>query len=431
MLENTVLDGAPLPSLPSWYGERMSLEASARPTTAPRAITDLERRRGLNVILAGTFLMYFGFFLCIPLIAVRFVDGLGWSAASVGLILGARQITQFGLTMFGGALADRFGPKRLMLLGMFVRGLGFAAMGFADSFGLLLAATVLSALGGAMFESPRMAAIVALTDAQSRTRFLSLAATVGGVGMTLGPLVGSWLYSANFAVVCVAAGASYVLGMLFTWPLLPDVRSGATQHLTEGLGLALRDRRFMAFVLILIGVWFGSTQLSISLPLRAAAVSGVQQTAGWVYTVNALLVVGLQYPLLRALERRLETMRIVVLGTCVIAAGFVLIAFAAQTWVFLVAVGVFSLGQLIALPAQQAMGANLANPKAMGSYFGVQAISQAVGGSLGSVTGGALYGLGLQLHVPALPWLSFASIAALTAFGLSRLNWNSSFEVRG
>ncbi len=406
----------------------MSLEVSVRPKTALRGITDLERQRGLNVILAGTFLMYFGFFLCIPLIAVRFVDGLGWSAASVGLILGARQITQFGLTMFGGALADRFGPKRLMLSGMFVRGLGFAAMGFAGSFGGLMAATVLSALGGAMFESPRMAAIVALTDAKSRTRFLSLAATVGGVGMTLGPLVGSWLYGANFALVCVAAGASYVLGMLFTWPLLPDVRSGATQHLTEGLGLALRDRRFMAFVLILIGVWFGSTQLSISLPLRAVAVSGQQQTAGWVYTLNALMVVGLQYPLMRALERRLEPMRIVVLGVCVVAAGFALIAFASQPWAFLVAVGVFSLGQLIALPAQQAMGASLANPKAMGSYFGVQAISQALGGSLGSVAGGALYGFGAQAGMPALPWLVFAGIAGLTALGLSGLNRSSASD---
>jgi DHA1 family multidrug resistance protein-like MFS transporter len=384
-------------------------------------LTDLERQRGLNVILAGTFLMYFGFFVCIPLIAVRFVDGLGWSAASVGLILGARQITQFGLTMFGGALADRFGPKRLLLFGMFVRGLGFAAMGFANSFGLLLAATVLSALGGAMFESPRMAAIAALTDEKSRTRFLSLAATVGGVGMTLGPLVGSWLYRADFALVCVVAGACYIVGMLFTWPLLPDVRSGATQHLTEGLWLASHDRRFVVFVLILIGVWFGSTQLSISLPLQAVAVSGTQQTAGWVYTLNALMVVGLQYPLMRALERRLETMQIVVLGVSVVAVGFISIAFASQTWVFLVAVAVFALGQLIALPAQQAMGARLANPKALGSYFGVQAISQAVGGSLGSVAGGTLYGLGRQLGMPALPWLTFAAIAALTAFGLSRL----------
>lgn len=399
----------------------MSLEVGVRPEDAPRVLADLERQRGLNVILAGTFLMYFGFFLCIPLIAVRFVDGLGWSAASVGLILGARQITQFGLTMFGGALADRFGPKRLLLMGMFVRGLGFAAMGFANSFGLLLAATVLSALGGAMFESPRMAAIAALTDEKSRTRFLSLAATVGGVGMTLGPLVGSWLYSTDFALVCVAAGSAYVVGMLFTWPLLPDVRSGATQHLTEGLGLALRDRRFMGFVGILIGVWFGSTQLSISLPLRAVAVSGAQQTAGWVYTLNALMVVGLQYPLLRALERRFETIRIVVIGACVIAVGFVSIALAAQTWVFLVAVAVFSLGQLIALPAQQAVGASLANPRAMGSYFGVQALSQAVGGSLGSIAGGTLYGLGAQFEMPALPWLSFALIAGLTAFGLSRL----------
>lgn len=45
-------------------------------------------RRGLAVLLVATFLTWGGFFMAIPLIAVHYVDGLGWAAASVGLVLG-------------------------------------------------------------------------------------------------------------------------------------------------------------------------------------------------------------------------------------------------------------------------------------------------------------------------------------------------------
>lgn len=408
----------------------MSLEATTT-VAHPSDLTDLERERGLFAILAGTFLMYFGFFVCIPLIAVRFVDDLGWNAASVGFVLGARQITQFGLTAVGGALADRFGPKRLLLAGMFVRGVGFMTIGFAATFPVLLATTVLSSLGGALFESPRMGAITALTTDKTRARFLSLAGTVGGFGMVLGPLIGSWLFRVDFAVVCVIAGACYVLGMLLTWPLLPDVRVGQTQRLSEGLELAVRDRRFMRFVVIAVGLFVGSSQLSISLPLAAVAVSDARETAGWVYTLNALLVIALQYPLIRFLEPRAGSVGVVVIGCSLMALGFVLIGTASSVFsgmpavigvsAFFVAVAVFSLGQLLGLPGQQALSAHLADRRAVGSYFGVAAISQAIGGAVGSYAGGVLYGLGRDSGLTALPWIVFALIAAVTALGLSRL----------
>jgi hypothetical protein len=71
----------------------------------------------------------------------------------------------------------------------------------------------------------------------------------------------------------------------------------------------------------------------------------------------------------------------------------------------LACVACFSLGALLVAPSQQTVTAELANPAALGSYFGVAALALALGGGLGNLAGGALYGLGRQLGAPALPWL--------------------------
>jgi len=55
-------------------------------------------------LMLNNFLMWGGFFMVIPLVTVHFSHGLGWSAASVGAVLGLRQIAQQGLTVGAGAI---------------------------------------------------------------------------------------------------------------------------------------------------------------------------------------------------------------------------------------------------------------------------------------------------------------------------------------
>ena len=131
-------------------------------------LSEATRRRGLIAILVDTFFMWGGFFMVIPLISVHYVDDLGWSAASIGLVLAVRQLTQQGLTLPGGMLADRVGAKWLICAGMLLRAAGFACMAWADTFPLLLASALLAAIGGSLFESPLSAAIAAIPACSTR-----------------------------------------------------------------------------------------------------------------------------------------------------------------------------------------------------------------------------------------------------------------------
>jgi DHA1 family multidrug resistance protein-like MFS transporter len=64
----------------------------------------------------------------------------------------------------------------------------------------------------------------------------------------------------------------------------------------------------------------------------------------------------------------------------------------------------------------------MADPKALGSYFGFSALALAFGGGLGNYAGGWLYDVARDWGQPRLPWLTFGAVGAIVASGLLLLD---------
>lgn len=391
------------------------------------------RKRGLAVLLADTFLMFAGFFMLVPLISVHYVNDLKFAAASVGFVLAARQLTQQGLTVFGGALADRWGAKGLICWGLLLRFASFVGLAWATTFWLLLLFCVLAAIGGALFEAPRSAAVAVLTEPHERTRFYTLNGIIGGLGMTIGPLVGALLLRVDFRLVCFVAGACFALAALLTALALPSLAASASQQsVLHGISLAAHDRPFVLFTALLAGFWFMWVQLSISLPLAAqrwpaptiASPFGSFTIEGvaWVYALNAGLTVVLQYPLLWMVERWVRPMTTVMLGTGLMAVSLGLVALAQSLGALLGCVVIFALGSMLVQPTQQTVTATMSNPQTYGSYFGFNALALAFGGSIGNYSGGWLVDTAAQIRMPMLPWIVFSGVGLFVSFGLLLLD---------
>lgn len=391
------------------------------------------RRRGLIVLLADAFLMFGGFFMLVPLISVHYVQDLGFTAAAVGFALALRQVLQQGLTLFGGALADRWGAKSLICWGMALRTVSFVGLAWAPSFGLLLLCCALAALGGMLFDAPRSAAIALLTEPSERTRFFTLNGVIGGLGMTAGPLIGALLLSFDFSLVCFGGALCFALAGLITALWLPQIHAASDSHsVGHGIWLAAHDRAFVVLTMLLAGFWFMWVQLSISLPLVAqrwgvpmlTTPLGTLQINGvaWIYALNAGLTVVLQYPVLRLAERLLRPLPTMMLGSGLMAIGLGLIAFSGGLGALLGCVVIFSLGAMLVQPVQQTVTAEMADPRAFGSYFGFSALALAFGGGLGNYMGGWLYDLAARWQWPMLPWLVFCGVGLAVVVGLLLLD---------
>jgi Arabinose efflux permease len=391
---------------------------TAAPVTPPTAPTPFRLSAAQFGLIAVTTLMWGGFFLVIPLVTVHFVDNLGWAAASVGLVLGLRQLTQQGLTVFGGAWADRIGPKPLILAGCLIRTLGFGWMGFASSLPELLGASLLAGIGGGLFDAPKSSAITAVTPPEHRPRMFSLVSIAGNLGMVTGPLLGAWLIALGFQRASLIAASAYIVAFVLLAVTLPRLKPERTPADTfSGLKVALHDRAFRNFTLVLGGYFLLSTQLNVAVTLKAVELAGQGATAP-LYGLSAGLSVVLQYPLLRLAERYLRV-RVVLVGAVVLVAVALGLMGLAQTFPQLLAcVVLYSLGTMLVFPMQQTLTARLAPEGLVGSYFGFSAISLGLGGAVGNFVGGALVDAGHRLHFDLLPWLTLLLVGLATAAGL-------------
>ncbi|MCC6705029.1 MAG: MFS transporter [Thermomicrobiales bacterium] len=385
------------------------------------ALPEQARKRGLAVLLGTSFFTWGGFFAVIPLITVHYVDNLGWTAASVGAVLAARQFLQQGISSVTGAIADRIGAKPLICFGMGLRIISFSMVAIADSYLMLLAAMILMGIGGGFFEAPEQAAIVALTTPEERRRFFSLNGVVAGLGTSLGTQAGAFALGADFTTVALVGVGAFTAVFLMNLFFLPSVKiSIGGRSATAGLKLALGDRLFMLFNILLLGYMFMWAQYSISLPLFVTNISGPQAVA-WVYAVNSAVMIAFGYLLPRFLEDRVSNFNLLTGGIVLIAIGMGSIALVDSIFPLLICVFVFSVGMVLARPGQQTTVAGLARPEALGAFMGIGQLSMAFGGGAGNFLGGVIYDASHGRDLQWMPWVIFGLIGMSSVVGLIRI----------
>lgn len=377
------------------------------------------RSLGKYFLLLDNLLVVLGFFVVFPLISIRFVDQLGWAALIVGIALGLRQLLQQGLGIFGGAVADRFGAKPMIVTGMLLRAAGFATMAMADAPWILWFSCALSALGGTLFDPPRTALVIKLIRPHERGRFFSLLMMQDSAGAVVGALIGSWLLQYDFHFVCWVGAAIFVLAAGWNAWLLPAYRISTVRvPMKEGMLRVVRDRRFLTYVLTLTGYYMLAVQVMLMLPIVVNEIAGSPAAVKWMYAIEAALSLSLLYPLARWGEKHFRLEQRLMAGLLLMTLSLLPIGLASSLQGVFTLICCFYLGSIIAEPARETLSASLADPRARGSYMGFSRLGLALGGALGYTGGGWMYDTGRMMNMPELPWLLLGAVGFATLLAL-------------
>jgi EmrB/QacA subfamily drug resistance transporter len=114
------------------------------------------------------------------------VAGLQWTINGYLLMLAA-------FVLLGGALGDRFGRRRIFLLGVVWFAGASALCGLSQGTGWLIAARFLQGAGGALLTPGSLSVIQASFHPDDRGRAIGAWAGLAGVSTALGPFIGGWL----------------------------------------------------------------------------------------------------------------------------------------------------------------------------------------------------------------------------------------------
>ncbi|MFJ9667242.1 MFS transporter [Streptomyces sp. NPDC101219] len=113
--------------------------------------------------------------------------------AALQWTVNAYMVTLAGLILLGGALGDRFGRRKVFVVGVVWFATASLLCGLAPDAGTLIAARALQGVGGALLTPGSLALIQASFHPEDRGRAVGLWSGFGGIGAAVGPFLGGWL----------------------------------------------------------------------------------------------------------------------------------------------------------------------------------------------------------------------------------------------
>lgn len=340
----------------------------------------------IRFVLFSTFFMTLGHFAVMAFLTIYLSNSLHFSAMQVGTILTALTITSRIFPLFTGILADRVGYIIMMITGTILRGIGFLSLGIFSEFYTIMLATIFIGFGTAFYE-PSARAVFGSQPAHIRKdTFTYLNLFLNG-GAIIGPIAGSILLHWDPLYPFLFTGL-LMLFLAFLFFLLRShfhVTVHETQLLT-GIKVAVQNKPFLSFSLIMVFFYTMFTQLTVALPLHMNNISHDQNLVGLVITINAitgfLFMIAFKY-----LFKKYHALSLVKYGVLLMGLSFLLIPISFHPYWLLVCVILFTIGETLVLPNADIAVANFSNEQYTATYFGFFQLSLALGFTIGNYTG--------------------------------------------
>ncbi|UOE53482.1 MDR family MFS transporter [Cytobacillus oceanisediminis] len=369
-----------------------------------------------KVTLTSGFFLNFAGFAVFSFLAVYLSNTLELSGWETGTILSLLTLSSRVLPLFTGGMGDKYGYKRIMGIGLLLRGVGFVTLAFSHSFSYVSVAVLLIGIGAACYEPSALAFFSQENNPELRKKtFIYLNLALNG-GAIIGPLLGGILLVTNPRFPFLLSASIFFILYIVQLIILPkkeNTQGSDSNSILAGVPHILKNKRFLLFCFSMIFFWFMFAQLTVALPLHMFAISNNENLVSLVITINALT--GLIFMIIfKKLYIKSSAIFLLVVGTLTMALSLLFISFfPSPLWLILCIIG-FTVGETLVLPSSDIAIADFVDDQYNGIYYGFSDLSFAVGATLGNFTGTLL----LDIYQPNsfVPWVIFSGIGFLGFF---------------
>jgi MFS family permease len=373
------------------------------------------------IVVLVSFIDGIGGTLLFPFFSLYITQKFGIGMTQAGIILGV--FSAFGLigSMVGGALTDKFGRRRIILFGLVFSALSTLSLGLATTLAILYPLVVvigfLSNISG-----PAYSAMVAdILPENQRSEGFGVLRVVGNLAWIIGPTIGGLVASRSFFLLFVFDSISSCIIAVIFYKLISETKpadSAEKDHETiwqtvTGYRHVLRDFAFMAFLVTSVLMLMVYQQMYNTLPVYLRDSHGfTTQAYGFLLTSSAVVVVIFQFWVTRVSKKR-SPFLMMALGTAFYAIGFGMFGFISVYILFILAVVIITVGEMLVVPTSQALAANFAPEDMRGRYMAIFGLSWAIPSTIGPAAAGLI----LDNFNPNLLWYIGGVLCMVSVIG--------------
>ena len=369
--------------------------------------------------------------------------GLNFSKEQAGAILGTIPPLLYFLPIIAGAIADRYGYRKVLFFAFTCMILGYGFTGLSNSYFFVFISLMLMALGAGFFKPVISGTIARSTNENNSGLGFGIYYWSINLGAFLFPLILVPIlkvqsYSYIFYMAAILASILFVLN-LFLYKEPEGKRSNKSLSLVfREMFLVLKDWRFILMIFLYSGFWilyfqmFGTVLWYVRdyvdmTPLNSAVNSFLalfMENPSWkfdvehVTVINAGVIILLQL-VVSNIVKRMPALPTMITGIGFGTLGMLILSISASPWIFILGIMTFTLGEMTTHPKFISYIGLIAPADKKALYLGYSFLYGVIGSSIGGFLGARLYVKYVDnLHQPATLWLILSCIGLFSMVSL-------------
>ncbi|MBN2258356.1 MAG: MFS transporter [Anaerolineaceae bacterium] len=360
------------------------------------------------LVVAVSFIDRIGGTLLFPFFSLYITQRFDVGMTQAGYILGLFSIFGLAGQFIGGALTDKFGRRNLILFGLIFSAISTLSLGLVNSYAAMVPLAMIIGLLSDVAGPAHQAMIADILPEHQRQEGFGILRVVANMSWIIGPTIGGLVARQSFlALFIIDAVISCVVAILF-YLLISETKPEAQpeqQHESifqtfKGYGVVLRDSAYMAFLVagMIMGAVYQQMYNSLSVYMRDS--HGIEPSGyGFMLTSSAIVVILFQFSVTRLVKKQ-PPFLMMAFGTIFYMIGFSMFGFVSAYWLFVLAVVIITVGEMIIMPVTSALAANFAPADMRGRYMAVFGLTWAIPATIAPTAAGVV----LDNYNPNLLW---------------------------
>ncbi len=380
---------------------------------------------GLVISSTGTTMIW-------PFLTIYASAKLSMPMAAIMGLMSFNSIAALVASVLAGALADRFGRKIIMVVGLVGAAVVYAGYIFATQYWHFVILLIFAGVFSPLYRVGTDVTVADVVSPENRAHAYSIIRMGRNVGVALGPLLGGLVLGKSYNIGFIAAAVALAIYGIIVILFLKETL--ATDHAHEGLleqlriyKEALQNVRFSWMIASFTLMEICATMIWVVLAVHMKTNFGfTEETYSWIPTTNALMVIFLQVAITRFTQRWRDT-QVMPWGAVFYPISMLVIALSRGFWGFWLGMVILTVGELIVSPTASAYVANLAPIEKRGRYLGMFSLTWPLAMSVGPLAGGYLSDT-VSIFAPWFFASAIGVLAVLSYVGLDRYSQKQRVE---